>query len=149
MKTKQLKLLAHDFIQTRLMIPQIVIMDEVVDHVIAQQGEIKGPGAVFHRFCAREVVYELSKSVLDKYTPREELGEHLYLQGFSEFMSGYTVRRNGARCCVPSQLMTANELRARIQEYKAIASTTNRHARELEIFLEMRLNQGLKDELPE
>jgi hypothetical protein len=140
MTNSELEQRAYRLITAKIKHGQPVEMHWAVKELIDSYGPITGEGAEMAALCQNEHTYRVVKKVVDRYmeVSAKEGDEQLMLKGYEHVREAYTVHRGGAPILTPVDLMSAEEVRARIKELRKIARGADAHADELEVYLAKR-----------
>jgi hypothetical protein len=117
---------------------QEVRVNWAVMEIINEQGI---PESAFYVLCAREHVYRIVKSVVDKHENGDESEKddlQLHLEGFQYLRKAYTVDREGERALVPIDQISADELLARAAEFERQSKSLRAHAEEIKLYVARR-----------
>jgi hypothetical protein len=117
---------------------QPIAVGWIVQLVLKKHWEIL-PLSDFSTFARHEIVNdEVARCVRRFKDPRPDEMAQLVLPGFKHLQKAYRIARNSESMIVPVTAMTDDELLAKVQEHRAMASGHNEHADEIVRYVQQR-----------
>lgn len=141
MKNKDIEQIARDLITEKIRLGETVQMEWAVQELISQQGKIEGDAVEFYTLCARNHVYRIVKTIVEKYNDEateDAERQQMRLKGFEHLNVAYSVERSGERVLVPIDQLTDDELLARAAEFDRQSKALTAHADELRSYVAKR-----------
>jgi hypothetical protein len=112
----------------------------IVQQIISQRQSLLSHPWV--RACAVFAVTALTRSELRRLHPSAETEEQLVFPGCERMQRAYLVDRSGASMVVPTEQCTDAELRAKIDELRAMGDGCYAHATEIGRYIKKRRQAG-------
>ncbi len=112
----------------------------VTQQVLKKHKRISGADKAFYVLCAAEHVRDSVRRVLRKYRPdpESETDPQLVLPGYDRLQRAYLVNRGNEQVVVRIDLLTDEEIDAKIAEYQRMAAGLKKHANELRRYKQKR-----------
>jgi hypothetical protein len=129
-----------DIIERRIEAGQETVTSWLVTEVINNHADITGEDVEWYRVCAYGHMSGVVRKVISKYRPTEEgiVNNQLVLDGFERLQRAYAVNRDGPMI-VPIDLLTIDEIKEKIRELSAIRRGLSQHIKELQRYLQQRI----------
>ena len=132
---KDIKNVVAEVVQPMILAEEKFNINWAIHQVRSVYGDVAGGNSEFYEFCADRCLKDLVKDAVGKYKPKNDSNQREF-DSFKHFMEGYTFSEDGELVWIPTEQITLEQWRMRLEQWDKNAQGQIEHSDEARMFVE-------------